>query len=233
MSIRSMSFMNKRAVPVLVLLGLLAVMTACGGAKKYEPQAINEEVDVCVICNMQVKDDAFATQLTTKDGKNYKFDDIGCMNEWKQQNGTGNIGMDFVRDYNDKEWIEYKQAAYVYDASLRTPMAYGVISFKDAASAEAFVKEQGVGTVMTAEELENHEWKQNTDMMNMSSHGGEGHSHEHEDKQGGAGLSHEHEDEHVGAGQTAEHKDAHGGNDHTQMPSSGQNGMTGHKETDR
>ncbi|MFP4974292.1 nitrous oxide reductase accessory protein NosL [Paenibacillus sp. CN-4] len=212
--------MNKRAVPVLVLLGLLAVMTACGGAKKYEPQAINEEVDVCVICNMQVKDDAFATQLTTKDGKNYKFDDIGCMNEWKQQNGTGNIGMDFVRDYNDKEWIEYKQAAYVYDASLRTPMAYGVISFKDESSAEAFVREQGVGTVMTAEELENHEWKQNTDMMNMGSHGEEGDSHEHEDKQGEAG-------------QTAEHKDAHGGNSHTQEPSSGQDGMTSHKETDR
>ncbi|ULO05616.1 nitrous oxide reductase accessory protein NosL [Paenibacillus sp. 19GGS1-52] len=149
----------------LIVLGML-LLSACG-EKKYAALPINEEVDICVICNMQVKDDAFATQLTTKDGKNYKFDDIGCMNKWKEQNGSKEIGMDYVRDYNDKEWIEFSKASYVYDESLRTPMAYGVISFKDAGSAEAFVKEQGLGTVLTAGELASHEWTQNQNMMNM------------------------------------------------------------------
>ncbi|WP_405116623.1 nitrous oxide reductase accessory protein NosL [Paenibacillus sp. FSL K6-1217] len=164
---------------------VLIMLSACG-AKKYEPVAINEEVDVCVICNMQVKDDAFATQLTTKDGKTYKFDDIGCMNEWKNKNGTENIGMDFVRDYNNKEWIEFSKASYVYDESLRTPMAYGVISFKDKTAAEAFVKEQGVGTVLAAGDLASHEWKQNTDSMNMDMQDGEGHmdGHMSEDQEG-------------------------------------------------
>ena len=36
---------------------------------EYAAVPINEDVDICAICNMQVKDDAFATQLTTKDGK--------------------------------------------------------------------------------------------------------------------------------------------------------------------
>ena len=88
---------------MVLLLGTV-ILTACG--QKYAAVPINEDVDICAICNMQVKDDAFATQLTTKDGKNLKFDDLGCMNEWKKENGTDNIGMDYVRDYNDKEWIE-------------------------------------------------------------------------------------------------------------------------------
>lgn len=161
---------------VMVLLFGVLLLTACG--KKYEALPINEDVDICAICKMQVKDDAYATQLTTKDGKNYKFDDIGCMHQWKAENGTDNIGMDFVRDYNDKEWIEYSKATYVYDASLRTPMAYGILNFKDKASAEAFVAEQGVGTIMTAEELASHDWKQNTEMMDMMGEGEHGHSEE-------------------------------------------------------
>ncbi|NUU59051.1 nitrous oxide reductase accessory protein NosL [Paenibacillus agri] len=172
--------MRLRTSAGLLLLSLLmlVVLTACG-AKKYEALPINEDVDVCAVCNMQVKDDAFATQLTTKDGKNYKFDDVGCMNQWKKENGTDKIGMDFVRDYNDKSWIQFSKASYVYDAALRTPMAYGVISFKDRASAEAFVKEQGVGTVLSADDLASHEWKQSAAMnMDMDMNHGEGHMNE-------------------------------------------------------
>ncbi|CAM4389427.1 MULTISPECIES: nitrous oxide reductase accessory protein NosL [Paenibacillus] len=167
--------LNRRWSMVMVLMFGMVLLTACG--TKYAALPINEDVDICAICKMQVKDDAYATQLTTKDGQNYKFDDIGCMNQWKTENGTDNIGMDYVRDYNDKEWIEYSKATYVYDASLRTPMAYGILNFKDKPSAEAFIAEQGVGTIMTAEDLASHDWKQNTenmDMMGEHGHGEEG-----------------------------------------------------------
>jgi copper chaperone NosL len=171
-----MEKMNKRWILAMVLLLGTVILTACG--QKYAAVPINEDVDICAICNMQVKDDAFATQLTTKDGKNFKFDDLGCMNEWKKENGTDNIGMDYVRDYNDKEWIEFNKATYVYDASLRTPMAYGIVYFKDKASAEAFVAEQGVGKIMSAEELTSHDWTQNMDKMKMDE---EGHGHGHDE----------------------------------------------------
>jgi len=168
----------KKWTMVLALAAAFALLTACGG-KTYEAVPINEDTDVCAICNMQVKDDAYATQLTTKDGKTYKFDDIGCMNEWKTKNGVDGIGMDFVRDYNDLEWVEFSKATYVYDASIRTPMAYGIVSFKDKASAEAFAAEQGVGKVMSAEDLSKHTWEQNKQGMNME--GMEKHAHEAEE----------------------------------------------------
>ena len=83
------------------------ILSGCGSSK-YEPVAINEETDKCAMCSMQVKDDAYATQLTTTDGKTYKFDDIGCMNEWKGKNEAVKIGAEYVRDFNDMEWIAYR-----------------------------------------------------------------------------------------------------------------------------
>jgi len=188
----------KKGMLLLSLVLVVIMLAGCGG-KKYEAVPINEDVDVCAICNMQVKDDAFATQLTTKDGKNYKFDDIGCMNEWKTRNGTDNIGMDYVRDYNDKEWIEFGKATYVYDASLRTPMAYGIVSFKDKSSAEAFIAETGVGKLLSANDLATHTWAQNKNGMGQHGHDdsgdhAEGATSEHDDSGDHAeGASAEHE----------------------------------------
>lgn len=189
--------MKKWSLALIIML-TFTLLAGCG-QDKYAAQAINEDVDVCVVCNMQVKDDAFATQIVTKDGKSLKFDDLGCMYVWKNENGTDDIGKDYVRDYNDKEWIEVSKATYVYDASLRTPMAYGVVSFKDKAAAEAFVAEQGIGQVLSSDELASHAWEQNQDMKHDHEHGGHG---DHEDAPG----DDHHEDEHEGTHET--HHDA-------------------------
>lgn len=168
--------MSQRTISVIaVLAGLWLLLAACGG-KQYEPQAINEATDVCAICKMAVKDDQYATQIITKDGQSLKFDDIGCMNKWKQENGTETIGAAFVRDYNSKQWLRYEKAYYVYDASFKTPMAYGIVSFEKEADAKAFIAEQGKGKLMTAEELANHSWEVHRDMMNMGGKGKHGHS---------------------------------------------------------
>ncbi|WHX50696.1 nitrous oxide reductase accessory protein NosL [Paenibacillus woosongensis] len=194
--------MKKWSLAIVIMLAF-TFLVGCG-QNKYAAQAINEDVDVCAVCNMQVKDDAFATQIVTKDGKSLKFDDLGCMNTWKQENGTDNIGMDYVRDYNDKEWVEFSKATYVYDASIRTPMAYGIVSFKDKSAAEAFIKEQGVGQILTANELANHTWQQSQDMMHHDHGEAHGHDESHSD---------EHTDDHsVEHGQ--EHSDSHDDSSH-------------------
>ncbi|MNJ56249.1 NosL [compost metagenome] len=128
---------------------------------------------------------------------------------WKNENGTDDIGKDYVRDYNDKGWIEVSKATYVYDASIRTPMAYGIVSFKDKASAEAFVTEQGVGQVLSADELANHSWQQNQDMTHEHhEHHGDAHGEDHDGAHGDAhGAEHQ---EDTGADAHGEHSDEHG-----------------------
>ncbi|SDT27807.1 copper chaperone NosL [Paenibacillaceae bacterium GAS479] len=159
--------MKKRMTAMLmVALTIMLIAAGCGKAG-HEPIAVDESVDKCAICNMAVRDDAYAVQLTTKEGKTFKFDDIGCMNDWKSKNADAAISAEYVRDYNDKAWVAYNDAYYVYDADFKSPMAYGVYSFKDKKAAESFVGEQGKGKLMTAQELGSHNWAQNKEQMNM------------------------------------------------------------------
>ncbi|MFH5185404.1 nitrous oxide reductase accessory protein NosL [Paenibacillus sp. TAB 01] len=164
--------MKKSIWLFISIVGIFIVLSGCG-KDKYTAIPINEATDKCAICNMQVKDDAFAVQLTTKEGKNFKFDDLGCMNEWISKNGIETVGAEFVRDYNTKEWISYNTASFVYDATFKTPMAYGIYSFKDKPSAQKFIDEQKKGKLMGPEDLKNHTWERAKGTMDM---GGQDHN---------------------------------------------------------
>ena len=74
-----------------------------------------------------------------------------------------------------KNGYSVDDATYVYNPSVKTPMAYNVLSFKDKASAEAFSTENEGSTLMTANELAQHGWEQNQDMMQKNMM--ENHSH--------------------------------------------------------
>lgn len=170
---------RKGFVMVMLIIGLMVVLAACGGTN-YEPQAINEETDRCEICNMAIGDNQFATQIITKEGQSLKFDDIGDMYKWMTNNGAENIGAAFVRDYHSMNWIRMEDAYYVYDPSIRTPMAYGVLSFEKEEDAIAFIDKLGTGTLIQADSLSDHTWEVNRDMMDGHDH--EDHSHGHDEE---------------------------------------------------
>lgn len=181
--------MNTKRISILIVLLLAFGLLAACGHEGHEPHAINEETDICVFCKMAIRNDEYATQLVTKDGQSLKFDDIGCMHEWKSENGTDTIGAEFVRDFHSLQWIDYNKAYYVYDSSIMTPMAYGVLSFHEQSAAQAFIDEHGTGKLMTASELANHSWEVNPDMMDMSHH----HSHDAHGEM--TEMDHDHTDE--------------------------------------
>jgi len=155
-----------------ILLAAAAIVAVSGcGKKEIKPVDIVEGVDKCEICNMTVANDQYATEVMTKDGKAHKFDDIGDLFVWTKKNGLNNVEARFVRDYHSKEWIKLEDASYVYDKSFKTPMAFGVVSFKEKKDAEAFVAEQKTGKLMSAADLDTHTWEPNRDQMKMGGHG--------------------------------------------------------------
>lgn len=157
----------KKAAIITMLIGLFSIMAGCGN-DSVQPVAIDEGVDVCEVCNMSVADNAFATQLATAEGRVYKFDDIGCMQEWLHQHQDTEIKAQFVRDQNNAAWTDSSKAFYVFDPSFRTPMGYGVYSFQDKAAAEQLIQKEGKGKLMTGEELSGHEWtRQSGDMQDL------------------------------------------------------------------
>lgn len=153
----------KRNLLRLMGLTVLMLLAACGN-DEVQPVDINAATDTCEVCNMQVANNQHATQIVLENGKSMVFDDIGCMYDWISNNQDEKRTA-FVRDYQDKEWILVDEATYVYNPSVKTPMAYNVISFKDTASAESFAAENEGSTVMTSNELAEHSWERNKDMM--------------------------------------------------------------------
>lgn len=159
--------MSKKLILTILMIGLVVLAAAACGDKEYEAEAIHEDVDKCDICNMQVVDDGFATQLITEEGKVYKFDDIGCMNEWMKKNSGEEVAIQFVRDHNTEEWIKMDNAYYAYDPSFKTPMAYGLVSFKEKEEAQKFINEQGKGVLLESSDLAAHTWERNMGNMKM------------------------------------------------------------------
>jgi len=168
---KSGTLIKRKSAAMMLMVGLLAAAAAACGNDEPEPAAINPAVDKCDLCNMQVGDDGFATQLLTKEGRVYKFDDIGCMFAWKRDNAGAEIVIEFVRDHYTREWIKLESAFFAYDPSFSTPMAYGLVSFKDEASARKFIETEGKGRLMSAADLKSHTWERNPGGMEHG-HGG-------------------------------------------------------------
>lgn len=164
-----------------IFTALLFVLGACSGSDngttdetgeetsdvvetKYEPEDV-KDTDVCEVCAMAVPNNEHATQIVLTNERSLKFDDIGCMYKWIEENGEDEIGTAFVRDYNTEEWFDFTAATFVFDEEIDTPMAYGIISFIDAAEAEQFVEEFGKGDILTRADLDEHEWKMYKEMM--------------------------------------------------------------------
>lgn len=167
------------------------LLAACGNGE-IQPAAVNEATDKCETCNMAAVDDHNATQIVLENGKSLLFDDIGCMFEWLTFNNDQKIAAKYVRDFNDKEWVALDKASYVYNSTIKTPMAYNVISFKDQASAEQYATEHDGSTLLTALELEKHEWVQNKEML--GAHGAENaeENHDNDVNSKDNGESHDH-----------------------------------------
>lgn len=143
-----------------ILLLLSATAAGCSN-NVMEPEEINPEIDVCEVCNMGLAHEHYATEVVAADGEVYKFDDIGCMDEFLEREADlqdENAAKKYVRDVDTGEWVELQNAFHAYHPDFWTPMANGVVSFKDKESAEQYVKKQGVGEVLNYKELKKHEW---------------------------------------------------------------------------
>ncbi|QOY36574.1 nitrous oxide reductase accessory protein NosL [Anaerobacillus isosaccharinicus] len=182
----------KKGIFIVMVMLLLA---ACGTKDEvFPPEDIQIGVDRCVHCNMLVPDDFNATQLLLNDGRSLKFDDIGCMVEWANDNGMDDVNVRYVRDYVTEEWIVMENATFVYHKEYRTPMAYGVYSFSSLEDAESFVIEQGKGEILSYAALEGHIWERDMEMMKKMKEemGHHHHGHESEDHEDN---DHDHEEE--------------------------------------
>ena len=145
---------------LIVLLGVF-LLSGCGGNQSFEPVEINAEIDVCEICNMGIAHEHYATEIISAVGDVYKFDDIGCMIEFLEHDkaiAKEKVEKQYVRDSETGEWVAIEDAYHAFHPDFWTPMANGVVTFKNKEQAESYIKEQGMGELYDYEQLKAHKW---------------------------------------------------------------------------
>jgi len=166
--------MKKYSLLFAVLAVFTLILAACGddGADNadtedvdsnetadlaYDPDDIDPDADVCEVCGMAIADDQHATQIVLKNERVLKFDDLGDLYVWLDENGDDDVGAKFIRDFDSKEWIQLEDATFVYDEDIATPMGFGVISFENSEDAEEYIEENGFGELLSATDLDDHD----------------------------------------------------------------------------
>ncbi|KEF39062.1 NosL [Schinkia azotoformans MEV2011] len=118
---------------------LVLLLASCGQVGTIMPEAIDEEVDICEACTMMVQDNQYSAQIVTPSGQISKFDDIGCMTMYINDNLP--VGQPYVRDFYSREWVQVEDAAFVFTDEVETPMNYGFLAFSSHTNAEKFLAE--------------------------------------------------------------------------------------------
>jgi copper chaperone NosL len=176
--------MKKYSLLFAVLTVFALILAACGNNDDstgetedvesdelaYQPEDIDPDKDVCEVCGMAIADDQHATQIVLKNDRSVKFDDVGDLFVWLEENGTDEVGAKFVRDFSTKEWILLEDATFVFDEKIATPMGYGFISFKNSADAETYMEDNGFGELLTAKEMADREWGSDHDHGDHDDH---------------------------------------------------------------
>ena len=123
----------------------LALMLFVGcTSREIKPVDIYPE-DNCSHCRMAISDQSFASEIITQENEVYKFDDIGCAENFKQESPSLKIAATFVKDYTTKNWLRYDKAVFI-ETKLITPMGSGKIAFADSSKAKEFAEKYSAMT---------------------------------------------------------------------------------------
>lgn len=145
-----------KAMKWIILLMGVFVLAACS-EQTYEPREINSETDVCSICNMSVTHVDYAAQIVLKNGDHVVFDDLGCLMDYLIEYGEEEVGAGYIRDTESTDWLNIKEATYIYSKDYWTPMNYGVLAFKSQEAADHYLAQQP-GQLVPYEELLTFNW---------------------------------------------------------------------------
>ena len=129
---------------------LLFSIISCKNESEIRPVKILYGQDICERCKMIISEKAYSAEYILPDGEARKFDDIGCMIHFQneEESNRDKILAQYVRDYNTGDWIDATTAHFVWSKTIITPMGHGLAAFKDEASARTLARKVD-GTVLS------------------------------------------------------------------------------------
>lgn len=102
---------------------LTSVVCLTGCKQKFEP--INYGHDACTHCKMTIMDKRFAAEILTGKGKALKFDDVGCLLKYVEDEKFEDADAKFfVADHQhpDAPFLDARHAIFLHDETFKSPM---------------------------------------------------------------------------------------------------------------
>lgn len=130
-------WMKRKPVGAVLILFITCISLISCSAPGPLPVKLN--VDSCSYCKMIVTDAHFVTQLTTKKGRQYVFDDMICMAGYMKENKEMDYAHVYIADYvHPSNFVDLDHAILLQSDSLSSPMNGNMIGFTARDSANIY-----------------------------------------------------------------------------------------------
>ena len=122
--------MKMKLSSALVTSFILFFLASCSS----RPEPLKIGTDTCHLCKMGIADPKFGSEIITKKGKVYKFDDMGCMIRFMKAGGVDekSIMRTIVLNYeNPNEFIDAEKAVLLSSELTKSPMGFNLAAFSN------------------------------------------------------------------------------------------------------
>jgi copper chaperone NosL len=109
-------------IVLLIVGGAIAWSVFASAKPSTGPYEVVWDKAACAACGMHVGEPPFAAQATTEDGRQFAFDDPGCLFLWLAEQKPA-VHSAYFRHCREDRWIAMGDAAFV--AVEPTPMGFG------------------------------------------------------------------------------------------------------------
>lgn len=139
---------------ILLTSFLVIILAACGrNVDTDQPPPVIYGEDVCDRCNMIINEERFAAAYWTAEGEPRRFDDVGGMLAYLQENPEEEVASYWVHDVESGEWLNARDAYFVPHTAMKTPMGFGIGVYADRDQATALAEEHEAAEVITFDTL--------------------------------------------------------------------------------
>jgi copper chaperone NosL len=138
-------FKRKQVAQLVIIVISVGIFSSCSDPGP-RPVKLNE--DSCAFCKMTITDGHFASQMTTKKGRQYVFDDLVCMAEFIKANAEIEHNHYYVADFcKPAEFNKADHTILLQSDDFRSPMGGNIAAFAIPDSAEHYKLKLGAKEV--------------------------------------------------------------------------------------
>jgi copper chaperone NosL len=110
----------------------------------HQPENIRYNKDNCAYCQMTIADERFGAELMNDKGKVFKFDDLSCMLNYKEDNKTAKFRGFYISNFLAPHQLMDLSSSFIIEgASIASPMGGNMAAFNNLDTAKSYAMKLG------------------------------------------------------------------------------------------